>query len=30
MEQKAAHIFERVTKPIDKALSIAGLTIDQI
>lgn len=30
MEEKATHIFERVTKPIDKALEIAGLTMDQI
>ena len=30
MEEKATHIFERVTNPIDKALEIAGLTMDQI
>jgi molecular chaperone DnaK (HSP70) len=30
MEDKAAHIFSRVKKPIDRALEIAGMTMDQI
>jgi hypoxia up-regulated 1 len=30
MEEKATPIFDRVTKPIEKALEIAGLTMDDI
>jgi len=30
MEEKAAPLFDRVTKPIEKALEIAGLTLDDI
>jgi len=30
LEEKAAPLFDRVTKPIEKALEIAGLTIDEI
>ena len=30
MEEKATPVFDRVTKPIDKALEIAGLTMDDI
>lgn len=30
MEERAAHIFDKVTKPIERALELAGLTMDDI
>ena len=30
MEERAAHIFDKVTKPIERALELAGLSMDDI